>query len=90
VVGVLVKVVVVVVVMVVVAVVVVVVAAAVEVVDDWYSTNAQYTPPTPRDETVLSRRRCEHELATSWRQFCRVVGVNTPVGGRDPVYNFRC
>ena len=43
-----------------------------------------------RDETVLSRRRrrCEHELATSWRQFRRVVGVDTPVGSRDPVYNF--
>ena len=40
-----------------------------------------------RDETVLSRqrRRCEHEFATSWRQFCRVVGVNTPVGSRDPL-----
>ena len=45
-----------------------------------------------RDETVLSRRRwrCEHEFATSWRQFRRVVGVNTPVGSRDPVYNFLC
>jgi len=41
-----------------------------------------------RDETVLSRRRCDHEFATSWRQFRRVVGVNTPVGSRDPVYNF--
>ena len=32
-----------------------------------------------RDETVLScwRRRCEHEFATSWRQFRRVVSVNT-------------
>ena len=42
-----------------------------------------------RDETVLSRRRrqCEHEFATSWRQFRRVVGVNIPVGSRDPVYN---
>ena len=41
------------------------------------------------DETVLSRRRCVvHEFATSWRQFRRVVGVNTPVGSRDPVYNF--
>jgi len=40
-----------------------------------------------QDETVLSRRhrRCEHEFATSWRQFRRVVGVNTPVGSRDPV-----
>jgi len=40
-----------------------------------------------RDETVLSRRRrrCEHEFATSWRQFRRVVGVNTPVGSRDPL-----
>jgi len=28
-----------------------------------------------RDETVESRRRCEH---------------NTPVGSRDPVYNFLC
>ena len=39
-----------------------------------------------RDETILSRRRrrCEHEFATSWRQFRRVVGVNTPVGSRDP------
>jgi len=38
-----------------------------------------------RDETVLSRRRrrCEHEFATSWRQFRRVVGVSTPVGSRD-------
>ena len=45
-----------------------------------------------RDKTVLSRRRrrCEHEFATSWRQFHRVVGVNTPVGSRDPVYNFLC
>jgi len=45
-----------------------------------------------RDETVLSRRRrrCEHEFATSWRQFRRVFGVNTPVGSRDPVYNFLC
>ena len=45
-----------------------------------------------RDETVLSRRRqrCVHEFATSWRQFRRVVGVNTPVGSRDPVYNFLC
>jgi len=45
-----------------------------------------------RDETVLSRRRrrCEHEFATSWRQFRRVDGVNTPVGSRDPVYNFLC
>ena len=36
------------------------------------------------DETVLSRRRRrgEHEFATSWRQFCRVVGVNTSVGSR--------
>jgi len=44
------------------------------------------------DETVLSRlrRRCEHEFATSWRQFRRVIGVNTPVGSRDPVYNFLC
>ena len=43
-----------------------------------------------RDETVLSRRRrrCEHEFATSWRQLRRVVGVNTPVISRDPVYNF--
>ena len=42
-----------------------------------------------RDETVLSRRRrrCEHKFATSWRQFRRVGGVNTPVGSRDPVYN---
>ena len=36
-----------------------------------------------RDETGLSRRRCEHEFATSWRQFRRVVGVNTPVGSPD-------
>ena len=38
-----------------------------------------------RDETVLSRRRraCEHEFATSWRQFRRVVSVNTRVGSRD-------
>ena len=38
-----------------------------------------------RDETVLSRRRrrCEHEFATSWRQFRRVVGVNTPVGSHE-------
>ena len=47
-----------------------------------------------RDETVLSRRRrrrrCEHEFATSWRQFRRIVGVNTPVGSRNPVYNFLC
>ena len=43
-----------------------------------------------RDETVLSRRRCVHEIATSWRQFRRVVGVNTPIGSRDPVYNFLC
>jgi len=46
-----------------------------------------------RDETVLSRRRwrrCEHEFATSWLQFRRVVGVNTPVRSRDPVYNFLC
>jgi len=47
-----------------------------------------------RNETVLlrrrRRRRCEHEFATSWRQFRRVVGVNTPVGSRDPVYNFLC
>ena len=45
-----------------------------------------------RDETVLSRRRrrCEHEFATSWQKFRRVVGVNTPVGSRDPVYNFLC
>ena len=45
-----------------------------------------------RDETVLSRRRrrCEHEFATSWRQFRCVVRVNTPVGSRDPVYNFPC
>jgi len=44
-----------------------------------------------RDETVLSRRRrrCEHEVATSWRQFRRVVGVNTR-RSRDPVYNFLC
>ena len=43
-----------------------------------------------RDETVLSRRRrrCVHEFETSWRQFRRVVGVNTPVGSRVPVYNF--
>ena len=32
-----------------------------------------------RDETVESR----HEFATSWRQFRRVVGVNTPVGSRE-------
>ena len=38
-----------------------------------------------RDETVLSRRRCVHEFATSWRQFRRVVGGNTPVSSRDPV-----
>ena len=48
---------------------------------------AQYTPPTPtrRNCRVASRRRCEHEFATSWRQFRRVVGVNTPVGSRDPL-----
>ena len=47
--------------------------------------NAQYTPPTPprRNCRVASRRRCVHEFATSWRQFRRVVGVNTPVGSRD-------
>jgi len=33
---------------------------------------------------VSSRRRCVHEFATSWRQFRRVLGVNTPVGSRDP------
>ena len=45
---------------------------------------AQYTPPTPtrRNCRVASRRRCVHEFATSWRQFRRVVGVNTPVGSR--------
>ena len=39
------------------------------------------------DETKLSslvRRRCVHEFATSCRQFRRVVGVNSPVGSRDP------
>ena len=36
------------------------------------STNAQYTPPSA-DGTKL---------------FCRVGGVNTPVGSRDPVHNF--
>jgi len=41
--------------------------------------NAQYTPPTRRDSAVSSR----HEFAISWRQFRRVVGVNTPVGSRD-------
>ena len=49
-----------------------------------------------RDETVLSRRRrrCVHEFANSWRQFRRVVGVNTPVGDQvaklsqfDPNFN---
>ena len=47
---------------------------------------AQYTPPTPtrRNCRVSSRRRCVHEFATGWRQFRRVVGVNTPVGSRDP------
>ena len=60
-----------------------------------YASYAQYTPPTPtgRNCFVASasrRRRCEHEFATSWRQFRRVVGVNTPVGSRDPVYNFLC
>ena len=48
---------------------------------------AQYTSPTPtrRNCRVESRRRCVglHEFATSWRQFRRVVGVNTPVGSRD-------
>ena len=46
---------------------------------------AQYTPPTPtrRNCRVSSRRRCVHEFATSWRQFRRVVGVNTPVGIRE-------
>jgi len=44
---------------------------------------AQYTPPTRRNCRVASRRRCVHEFATSWRQFHRVVGVNTPVGRRD-------
>ena len=45
---------------------------------------AQYTLPTPtrRNCRVSSRRRCVHEFATSWRQFRRVVGVNT-VGSRD-------
>ena len=56
------------------------------------ASRAQYTPPTPtrRNCRVSSRRRCVHEFATSWRQFCRVVGVNTPVGSRHPVYNFLC
>jgi len=36
-----------------------------------------------RDETVESHHRCVHEFATSWRQFRRVVGVNTPVGSCD-------
>ena len=47
--------------------------------------NAQYTPPTStrRNCRVASRRRCEHEFATSWRQFRRVVGVYTPVGSRE-------
>jgi len=53
-------------------------------------SKAQYTPPTRRNCRVSSRRRCVHEFATSWRQFRRVVGVNTPVGSRDPVYNFLC
>ena len=44
---------------------------------------AQYTPPTRRNCRVSSRRRCVHEFATSWRQFRRVVGVNTPVGSRE-------
>ena len=50
------------------------------------SCKAQYTPPTPtrRNCRVSSRRRCVHEFATSWRQFRRVVGMNTPVGSRDP------
>ena len=43
---------------------------------------AQYTPPTRRNCRVASRRRCVHEFATSWRQFCR-VGVHTPVGSRE-------
>ena len=45
--------------------------------------NAQYTPPTRRNCRVSLRRRCVHEFATSWRQFRRVVGVNTPVGSRE-------
>ena len=45
---------------------------------------AQYTPPTRRNCRVSSRRWCVHEFTTSWRQFRRVVGVNTPVGSRDP------
>ena len=47
-------------------------------------SKAQYTPPTRRNCRVSSRRRCVHEFATSWRQFRRVIGVNTPVGSRDP------
>jgi len=41
-----------------------------------------------RDETVESRLVggvTKHEFATSWRQFRRVVGANTPVGSRDPL-----
>ena len=49
--------------------------------------NAQCTPPTPTrwNCRVASRRRCVHEFATSWQQFRRVVGVNTPVSSRDPL-----
>jgi len=60
----------------------------------WCSSGQYIMPNTHRrrrrDETVLSRRRrrCVHEFANSWRQFRRVVGVNTHVGSRDPVYNF--
>jgi len=63
----------------------------------WSGISPTVRKPMPnthrrRDETVLSRRRqrCEHEFATSWRQFRRVVGVNTSVGSRDEVYNFLC
>ena len=54
-------------------------------------TYAQYTPPTPtrRNCRVASRRRCVHEFATSWRQFRRVAGVNTPVGSREPGHGRR-
>jgi len=64
-----------------------------EFLDETYPTKtremgyciAQYTLPTPmrRNCRVSSRRRCVHEFATSWRQFRRVVGVNTPVGSGE-------
>jgi len=42
-----------------------------------------------REETVESRRvGGVNTLPT--QQNCRVAGVNTPVGSRDPVYNFLC